>query len=112
MRTILLALLVAAPMAHGQPKGDIERGKKAYQDKWCHTCHGTVGQGGDRGAGPRIAPNPFPWEAFAHQTRRPRSSMPRYPVEVLSDQELADIYAYVAAIKPGPNAKDLPQLRD
>ena len=112
MRTILLALLVVAPMAHGQPKGDVERGRKVYQDKWCHSCHGTVGQGGDRGAGPKIAPNPFPWEAFAHQTRRPRSSMPRYPVEVLSDQELADIYAYVSSIKPGPSAKDIPALKD
>jgi mono/diheme cytochrome c family protein len=38
--------------------------------------------------------------------------MPRYPVEVLSDQEMADIYAYVASIKPGPAAKDIPLLRE
>ena len=112
MKAVLLALLLAAPTSHAQPKGDVERGKKVYQDKWCHSCHGTVGQGGDRGAGPKIAPNPFPYEAFAQQTRRPRSSMPRYPVEVLSEQEMADIYAYVSSIKPGPSAKDLPQLRD
>ena len=37
--------------------------------------------------------------------------MPRYPVEALSDQELADIYAYVASIKARP-AKDIPALRD
>ncbi len=111
MKIFLLALIVAAPV-YAQPKGDAARGQKVYQDKWCHSCHGTVGQGGDRGAGPRIAPNPFPWEAFAHQTRRPRSSMPRYPVEVLSDQELADIYAYVSSIKPGPSAKDIPALKD
>ena len=112
MRVLVLLMLVAQGAWAQAPKGDVERGKKAYQDKWCHSCHGTVGQGGDRGAGPKIAPNPFPWEAFAHQTRRPRSSMPRYPVEVLSEQELADIFAYVSSIKPGPNAKDLPQLRD
>ena len=111
MKMAIIFLLVVN-CAWAQPKGDIERGKKAYQDKWCHSCHGTVGQGGDRGAGPKIAPNPFPWEAFAHQTRRPRSSMPRYPVEVLSDQELADIYAYVSSIKAGPSAKDIPALRD
>ena len=35
------------------------------------------------------------------QTRRPRANMPRYPVEVLSDQEMADIYAYVSSISPG-----------
>jgi mono/diheme cytochrome c family protein len=38
--------------------------------------------------------------------------MPRYPVEYLSDQQLADIYAYVASIKPGPSAKDIPLLRE
>ena len=46
------------------------------------------------------------------QTRRPRANMPRYPAEFLSDQELADIYAYIASIKPGREAKDLPLLRD
>jgi len=84
---------------------------KLYQDKWCHSCHGTAGQGGERGAGPKLAPNPFPYEAFAAQTRRPRMNMPRYPVEHLSDAELADIYAYLASVKSRP-AKDIPELRD
>ena len=112
MRLFVLLMLIAQGAWAQAPKGDVERGKKVYQDKWCHSCHGTVGQGGDRGAGPKIAPNPFPYEAFAHQTRRPRSSMPRYPVEVLSEQEMADIYAYVSSIKPGPSAKDIPALKD
>jgi mono/diheme cytochrome c family protein len=113
MRFVLGVVLLSALSAAAQaPSGSVERGKKLYQEKWCHSCHGTVGQGGERGAGPKIAPNPFPYEAFAMQTRRPRANMPRYPVEVLSDQEMADIYAYVASIKPGPAAKDLPLLRD
>ncbi len=108
---VVLFLTAAAAWAQA-PQGSAERGKKLYQDKWCHSCHGTVGQGGERGAGPRIAPSPFPYEAFVMQTRRPRANMPRYPAEFLSDQELADIYAYVASIKPGPAAKDIPLLRD
>jgi mono/diheme cytochrome c family protein len=107
-----LSLLILIPFATAAwAQGSVERGVKLYQQKWCHSCHGTVGQGGERGAGPKLAPNPFPYEAFAVQTRRPRSSMPRYPVEVLSDQELADIYAYIASIKARP-AKDIPALRD
>jgi mono/diheme cytochrome c family protein len=108
----LLMLSVALPSWAQQPQGSVERGKKVFQAKWCHSCHGTVGQGGERGAGPRIAPNPFPYEAFVMQTRRPRANMPRYSVEVLSDQEMADIYAYVSSIKPGPASKDLLLLRD
>ncbi|HWM41114.1 MAG TPA: cytochrome c [Burkholderiales bacterium] len=113
MRFFLAFVLFSAIEAGAQaPAGSIERGRKVFQEKWCHSCHGTVGQGGERGAGPRIAPNPFPYEAFVMQTRRPRANMPRYPVEVLGDQEMADIYAYVSSIKPGLAAKDLPLLRE
>ena len=108
MRLLWFFLILLTPAAFGQ---SAERGMKLYQDKWCHTCHGTAGQGGERGAGPKLAPDPFPYEAFAAQTRRPRMNMPRYPVEHLSDAELADIYAYIASVKSRP-AKDIPQLRD
>jgi mono/diheme cytochrome c family protein len=109
MRLLWVLLLFIATSAWAQ--GSVERGAKLYQEKWCHSCHGTVGQGGERGAGPKLAPNPFPYEAFAAQTRRPRMNMPRYPVEYLSDPELADIYAYLASVKARP-LKDIPQLRD
>ena len=113
MKWFTVFILYAAAAAWAQaPQGSAERGHKVYQDMGCYACHGTVGQGGERGAGPKLAPNPFPYEAFAHQTRRPRANMPRYPAEFLSDQQLADIYAYVASIKPGPAAKDIPLLRD
>ena len=114
MKLALLAVLLSSStsLLSQTPQGSVERGKQVYQSKWCHSCHGTVGQGGERGAGPKIAPNPFPYEAFAQQTRRPRANMPRYPVEVLSEQEMADIYAYISSIKAGPAAKDLPLLRD
>ena len=92
------------------PTGSVESGKASYQKYMCFTCHGTVGQGGERGAGPRIAPNAWPYQAFAQQVRRPREGMPRYPARFVSDQDLADIYAYVASIKPGRAAKDIPLL--
>ena len=34
--------------------GDAARGQKAYMHHLCYTCHGTVGQGGERGAGPGL----------------------------------------------------------
>ena len=66
--------------------------------------------GGERNAGPGIAPNAWPYAAFAQQVRRPRATMPRYTARFVNDQELADIYAYVASIKAGPAAKDIPLL--
>jgi mono/diheme cytochrome c family protein len=110
---IAMSIAGAATAASAQaPQGSVERGREIYLAMGCHACHGTVGQGGERGAGPKIAPNPFPFQAFAFQVRRPRSSMPRYPVEHLSDAQLADIYAYIASIKPGPSAKEIPLLQE
>ena len=110
---ILATLAVAAIGAHAEaPAGDVARGKAAYMKNMCYTCHGTAGQGGDRGSGPRIAYDVWPWEGFAQQTRRPRESMPRYEAAHLPDAELADIYAYVASFKPGAKAKDIPLLKE
>ena len=102
-------VLTAAAQAADTPAGSAERGKKIYMEQLCHNCHGTVGQGGGV-AGPRIAPNPFPYGAFVQQVRKPRQVMPPYTEKVLSDQDLADIYAYIVAIKPSPAAKDIPLL--
>ena len=116
MRNAIAAALAAtfAIAAQAQsPAGDAARGKAAYMKNMCYTCHGTVGQGGDRGSGPRIAYEVlWPWEAFAQQVRRPRESMPRYDRAHLGDAELADIYAYVASAKAGVKAKDIPLLRE
>ena len=114
MKGILVTLAAAfAVAAHAQaPAGDVARGKALYMKNLCYTCHGSAGQGGDRGSGPRIAYDVWPYEAFATQTRRPREGMPRYPKEHVSDQELADIYAYVSSFKKGPKASEIPLLKD
>jgi ubiquinol-cytochrome c reductase cytochrome c subunit len=96
----------------GAPAGSAERGKKIYMEQLCYTCHGTVGQGGDRGSGPKIYPNPFPYPAFATQVRKPRQGMPPYNDKHVSDQDLADMYHYLFSTKPSPAAKDIPLLRD
>lgn len=96
----------------GAPPGSAERGKKLYMEQLCYTCHGTLGQGGDRGSGPKIAPNPFPYVAFVQQTRKPRQVMPPYTEKSLPEQDLIDIYHYIASIKPPAASKDIPLLRD
>ena len=109
---VALAAFVALCASAQAPQGDAARGKALYMKNMCYTCHGTAGQGGDRGSGPRLAPNVFPWEAFTTAVRRPRESMPRYPAEYVSDQELADIHAYLSTFKAGAKAADIPLLRE
>ena len=96
----------------GAPPGNAERGRKVFMEQLCYTCHGTFGQGGDRGSGPKIYPNPFPYAAFITQVRKPRQSMPHYDEQYVSDQDLADIYHYLFSTKPSPAAKDVPLLKD
>jgi ubiquinol-cytochrome c reductase cytochrome c subunit len=117
VRTLLfvLAMLLSASglfaQAPGQtPAGSADRGYKAYMKYQCYTCHGTIGQGGGA-AGPRIAPNPSPWAAFELQMRKPRMDMPAYREPFVSAQEVADMYAYLASVKPSPAPKDIPLLQ-
>ena len=97
-------------LAQDAPSGSAQRGHDWYMKYQCYTCHGTVGQGGERGAGPRLLPNLFPWPVFEFQTRTPRQDMPAYRKPHLSDQALADIYAYLRSVKPSPPAKSIPLL--
>jgi mono/diheme cytochrome c family protein len=115
MRKLVFAAFLAlvASTAFAQeppPPGSAERGHQAYVKYMCYTCHGTLGQGADRGTGPKLAPGLSPYPAFALQVRTPRLDMPPYRQQFLSDQELADIYAYLLTIKPSPAAKDIPLL--
>jgi mono/diheme cytochrome c family protein len=112
---VLLSTMSAAAQTAetlGAPPGNAERGKKVYIQQMCHNCHGTVGQGGERGAGPKIYPNPNPFPAFVMQVRKPRQVMPPYTEKHVSDQDLADMYHYLLSIKPAPAAKDIPLLKD
>jgi len=106
-------LLVGNSFAQDQtPAGNAQNGYKAYLKYQCYTCHGTVGQGAERGAGPKLAPNPFPWAGFEFQVRTPRQDMPAYRKQHLPDQELVDIYAYVRTIKAPPSAASIPLLKE
>jgi mono/diheme cytochrome c family protein len=86
----------------------VENGKKLYKSYGCYECHGYAAQGGL--AGPRIGPNAVPYEAFFDYVRHPGGSMPPYTAKVASNQELADIYAYIVSLPKPPDAKSVPLL--
>jgi mono/diheme cytochrome c family protein len=79
----------AAAIAWAQPPRD---DRTLFVDYGCYQCHGYEGQGGEA---LRIAPSPYPFEAFAARVRRPVNEMPAYAREVLSDTDLEAIYRYV-----------------
>jgi mono/diheme cytochrome c family protein len=93
------ALFVRVPLASAAPA---PADRELFVRYGCYQCHGYEGQGGD---GLRIAPSPYPFEAFAAKVRKPANEMPAYAPEVLSDADLQALYRYVRAI---PEPPDLP----
>lgn len=100
---ILLAL--ASALAAQSPSA--QNGKKIFDAYGCYQCHDHDGHGG---AGARLAPNLIQFAAFIKYVRQPTGEMPPYTKKVVSDQELADIYAYLQSIPQPPSAKDIPIL--
>ena len=100
-----------APDSNTAPKGNAENGKKAYLAHGCWTCHGTVAHGGG-GSGPRLAGRLAPWPAFSKYVRQPTDEMIPYTAKVISDQTLADIYAWLRSIPPPPPVSSIPGLRN
>jgi ubiquinol-cytochrome c reductase cytochrome c subunit len=99
---------LSAAIAQDAPTGNVANGKKLYTTIGCSQCHGFVGQGG--AAGPKlIDPTPFP--AFIAQLRTPRQVMPPYTERVLSDQQVADIYAHVKTFPLPPDPSTLSILK-
>jgi len=106
---LLLAGVSAAARAQDSG-GDESRGKQLYVDDGCYECHGYVGQGSSV-AGPRVATLSMSFDNFTRQLRRPANEMPPYGETALTDQDAADIYAYLRSIPaPKETAKDIPLL--
>ncbi len=101
------ALVLAAPAAAQAVSA--EHGKQVFMQKGCWQCHGTQGQGAV--TGPRLAPKPLAFEAFSSFIRTASRAMPPYREAVLSDADLADIYAYLQSIPQPKEVKDVPLLQ-
>jgi mono/diheme cytochrome c family protein len=122
MKHLILILAFAASLhaqsqqpAQPAPAGNAARGKVAFMNAGCYTCHGTVGHGG---AGARLAPKPRAQAGFIAYVRTGRrgwsvaGGMPAYPPSVVSDAALADIYAYLASIPAPQPPAEIPLLKD
>jgi ubiquinol-cytochrome c reductase cytochrome c subunit len=98
-KLILVLTLVSAPaLAQETPHGDAKHGQALYESSGCFECHGYGGVGSSQG--PHLI-TPAPFDRFLRQLRVPAAVMPPYEAGVLSDADVADIYAYLRA-QPKP----------
>ncbi len=91
--------------------GDAAKGRELYAKYTCYGCHGFSGQ---NGPGNRLVPMRMTQTGFAGYVRRPPrpNRMPSYSTKVLSDVQLAYIWAYLRTLPDAPALKDIPVLVD
>jgi mono/diheme cytochrome c family protein len=87
-----------------------EKGKIAFIQHGCWQCHGFQGQGASTGA--KLAPDPIPIEAFTAFVRTTDRAMPPYGESILSNEDLADIHAYLQSISKPPDYRRIPMLNE
>lgn len=116
MLAFLLLTMVPHAVAQAQggapqaPAGNADKGKQLFANYGCYQCHGREAQGG--AAGPRIGPNPIPLAAVLRYVRQPAGQMPPFTEKVVSDADLADIYAFLQSRAQPKPAREIPLLND
>ena len=98
----LLALASASRLPAQDVTGDAARGREAFLSYKCYACHGYTGETGSTGV--RLNPPRFPLQAFMVYVRNPSGRrtgggiMPAFASDAVTDQVLADIYAYISSL--------------
>jgi ubiquinol-cytochrome c reductase cytochrome c subunit len=109
MRRILWIVVFLLPVGSLYAQGNAENGKKLFVKNGCYQCHGYEAQGTNAGA--RLAPKPMALAAMISYVRRPApGGMPVYSPKVMSDAELADVWAFLKAIPEAPAVSTIPIL--
>jgi ubiquinol-cytochrome c reductase cytochrome c subunit len=111
-RVALAALAAGVVLAHGAAHAaSAEKGKVAFTKFGCWQCHGFQGQGSVATSnGKVLAPDPLPWETFSAFVRTSNTNMPPFTEKVVSNEDLADIYAYLQSIPKAADYKSIPLL--
>jgi mono/diheme cytochrome c family protein len=106
-----LVTLAAFGSSAALAAGDAAKGKQDFMKYGCWQCHGTIGQGSPV-TGPKLAPDPLPYEAMSAFIRNSNRTMPPYREAVLPNQDLEDIHAYLSSVPKPADYKTIPLLAE
>ena len=88
-----------------------DNGRKAFVQHGCWECHGFQGQGSTATSGGKvIADTKLPLDAFTSFVRNTNGAMPPFSAKIVSDADLADIYAYLESLPKPKTVNDIPLL--
>jgi mono/diheme cytochrome c family protein len=108
---VLTFCLFSTAWSVDQIAGDAANGRRLYLAVGCFECHGRHGQGGNFNyPAPVLAQTLLPLEAFKALVRLGPNDMPAYVEQVLSDQDVADIHAFLRSLPGRRPTKDIPLL--
>jgi mono/diheme cytochrome c family protein len=108
----LAAVAASIVLGHGAAlAASAEKGKVNFVKFGCWQCHGYEGQGSVATSNSKVlAPDPLPWEGFSAYVRTSNTGMPPYTEKVLSNDDLADIYAFLQSVPKPRDYKTIPLL--
>ena len=109
-RIVIGVAAFAAALVLGQASAlaaSAEKNKAAFLQHGCWQCHGYEGQGG---VGPKLAPNPIPFDTLSNFVRTTNRQMPPFRKDILSDEDLADIYAFLQSVPKSADPGSIPLL--
>ena len=92
------------------PAGNAQKGQQLFTSYGCYECHGREAQG-STATGPRLGPRPIAFPTFTKYVRGPGGQMPPFTSKVVSDADLADIYAFLQSRPQPPAADSIPLLK-
>ena len=104
----LAALAAGLILGQGAFAASAEKGKQEFVKHGCWQCHGYEGQGGVTGF--KLAPDPIPFETLQTFVRTTNRNMPPFSEQILSNEDLGDIYAYLQSIPKGRDPKSITLL--
>jgi mono/diheme cytochrome c family protein len=82
--------------------GNPRNGKLVFESQGCDKCHGSQGEGvSATGSGvrvPPIDPKALVLPTFIQRIRKPKGKMPPFSSRQVSEQELADVYAFLHSL--------------
>jgi len=109
---LILAMLAGSqnPPPANTPRGDAQNGKTLFMKYGCYECHGREGQGSNA-TGPRLNQNPITYARFLAYIRKPSGEMPPYTAKVVSDQQAADLSAFLQSLPKPPAVDRIPLLK-
>ena len=111
---VTLLLTSPAPVQAEEPqadlRGDVERGSEFFVEYSCYACHGYTGE---TGSGTRLNPPRMNQSGFIAYLRNPPrpAQMPPYKQAEATDQNLADIFAFISSLESNsPEVDEIPLL--